>query len=71
MGAPFWFRMSVGGLSRVSPGRAAALANAFLRRPGLTQGLGEADKTRLAQAEYLMRKVRIDHHDIDGRRLKT
>lgn len=71
MGAPLWFRMGVGGLSRVSPGRAAALANAFFRKPSLTQGLSEADKARLAQAEDLMRHGRVDDHDVGGRVLRS
>lgn len=54
MGAPFWLRFGVGGLSQISPNRAAALANRFLREPGLTVGYTAEELKRLAAAEKIL-----------------
>lgn len=51
MGAPFWLRFGVGGLSQVSPKRAAKLAHRFFLRPGLTNGYSSEDLQRLEVAE--------------------
>ena len=54
MGAPFWLRLGVGGLSQVSPGRAASLAHRFFCRPKLTRGYTKDDLRKLAKADELL-----------------
>jgi len=71
MGAPFWLRFGVGGLSQVSPSRAAKLAHRFFLRPGLTQGYSNEDLRRLEEAE-----ARLSHGErrldlINGRRIAS
>lgn len=51
MGAPFWLRFGVSGLSKISPNRAANLAHQFFQRPGLTIGYSSKEIRRLDEAE--------------------
>lgn len=70
MGAPLWLRYGVGGLSRLSPSRAAALASAFFRKPSLTMALDAEDLARLGRAEALMRRGETGETIVEGRRLR-
>lgn len=69
MGAPFWLRYGLGGLSQFSPGKAATLANRFFRRPGLASGYSAEDLKRLAIAEEVLAKGERRVTTLNGRRL--
>jgi len=69
MGAPFWLRLGVGGLSQVSPGRAASLAHRFFCRPKLTNGYSKGDLPILAKAEALLSEGFRKQTTVLGRRI--
>lgn len=71
MGAPLWLRFGVGGLSQISPNRAAKLAHRFFRRPGLTKGYSSADIRRLEEAELRLAKAENRISMINDRRISS
>lgn len=71
MDASFWFRFGVGGLSQVSPNRAAKLAHRFFRRPGLTKGYSSDDVRRLEEAQGLLSQGESQVSVIKGRRIAS
>lgn len=71
MDASFWFRFGVGGLSQVSPNRAAKLAHRFFRRPGLTKGYSSDDVRRLEEAQVLLSQGESHISVIKGRRIAS
>lgn len=71
MGAPFWLRFGVGGLSQVSPTRAAKLAHRFFRRPGLTKGYSSGDIRLLEEAAARLMQAEKRSSVINGRRIAS
>jgi hypothetical protein len=69
MGAPFWLRLGVGGLSQVSLGRAASLAHRFFCRPKLTRGYTKDDLRKLAKADELLSHGCRQQTTVLGRRI--
>ncbi len=71
MVASFWFRFGLGGLSQLSPNRAAKLAYRFFRRPGLTKGYSSDDILKLKEAEVRLSKGEVRETVISGRRIAS